>query len=113
MTQSTALSGRVTVARNDPADAGVRQVIARIDDGPRTTLMFGESMSQELPPGGYRLRLHNTLVWKTVPFTVGPGEHARITVINRAGRLSFGFLAMLGAAPMFLTVRIETGAPSV
>lgn len=113
MTEPAPLTGRVTVARNDPADAGMRQVIARIDDGPRTTLMFGESMSRDLPPGDYRLRLHNTLVWKTVPFTVGPGEHARITVINRAGRFSFGFLAMLGAAPMFLTVRVETGAPLV
>jgi hypothetical protein len=95
----------VTIVRNDPEDVAMRQIVTRIDALPKVTLMFGDSWTAELEPGAHRLRVHNTLVWKTVPFTVEPGEHLEFVVINRSGRISFAFLAMLGASPLFLTIK--------
>ena len=95
----------VTIIRTDPEDVGTRQIVARIDALPKVTLLFGDSWTAELEPGAHKLRLHNTLVWKSVPFTVEPGEHLEFAVINRSGRVSFAFLAMLGASPLFIKVK--------
>ncbi|MEZ5319295.1 MAG: hypothetical protein R2752_17975 [Vicinamibacterales bacterium] len=80
-------------------------MIVRIDAGESTTMYFGDTMTVDVAAGEHRLRVHNTLVWKTVPFTVADGEHVEFTVVNRSGRLSLGFLALVGAAPLFLTIR--------
>lgn len=94
----------VTVSRNHERDVGQRQVIVRIDGRPRVNLLFGESFTQEIAPGTHRLRAHNTLVWKNVDFQVEPGEHIEFIVINRSGTFGLGFLALLGVAPLFLTI---------
>lgn len=94
----------VTVSRRHLKDIGQRQVVARIDNRPPTTLLFGESFTQEVSPGAHRLRAHNTLVWKKIDFLVEPGEHVEFIVINRPGKVTLGFLALLGVAPLFLTI---------
>ena len=76
----------VTVARTHPSDFGQRQVIARIDDGPPTTLLFGQEFTIELQPGAHTLRAHNTLFFKRMTFHLEPGEHLEFLLINR-GRL--------------------------
>jgi hypothetical protein len=98
----------VTVSRHHSRDIGQRQVIARIDSRPPTTLLFGESFTQEVSPGAHRLRAHNTLVWKKVDFLVEPGEHIEFIVINRSGSVTLGFLTLLGVAPLFLTIERRT-----
>lgn len=95
----------VTVSRNDEADVRQRQVIARIDSRPNTTLYFGDSFTQEVSPGAHLFRANNTLVWKKVAFCVEPGEHIEFVVVNRAGTFMLGFLALLGVAPLFLTIK--------
>jgi hypothetical protein len=95
----------VTITRTDPADVGVRQIVARIDDGPAVTLMAGDSTTIEVAAGPHRLRAHNTLFWKTVPFTAEPGTRIEFTVVNTSGFFSFGALALVGAAPLYLKVR--------
>jgi len=94
----------VTLARTHPRDVGHRQVIVSIDGGPKVTLLYGESVTYELTPGSHHLRAHNTLVWKNVPFHVETGEHLEFLLINRASPLTLGFLAVLGVAPLFLSV---------
>jgi len=94
----------VTISRQHERDAQTRQVISRIDDSPAVTLLFGESVTQEIRPGGHRLRANNTLIWKRLDFTVEPGEHLEFVLINRTGRFTLGFLAILGVAPLFLTI---------
>ena len=54
------------------------------------------------------LRRHNTLFWKTLQIVLRPGEHAKLTAINRTGRISFGLLFMLGAFPLYLTFERES-----
>lgn len=99
----------ITISRTHDDDVRQRQVIVRIDDGPKSTLMFGDSVTIEVSAGTHQLRVHNTLVWKTETFTVGPGDHLAFDVINHPGRLTLGFLALVGAAPLFLRVERKPG----
>lgn len=100
----------VTLTRNDPRDIGQRQVVARIDTGEPITLLFGDSVTVETQPGSHTLKTHNTLVRKTVPFAVESGEHIEFSIVNRASKLALGFLALIGVAPVYLTIERRTGA---
>ncbi len=98
------LRSSVTISRQHPEDARQRQVLARLDSGPTATLMFGGSVTHDVQPGAHVLRVNNTLFWKTVRFTVEPGERLEFVVVNRASRITFGFLAGLGLAPLYMTI---------
>jgi hypothetical protein len=94
----------VTISRNHPTDVRQRQVIARLDSGTKATLFYGDSITLEVSPGTHRLRAHNTLVWRTVKFTVEPGEHLEFILINKGPAWTYAMLALLGAAPLFLSI---------
>lgn len=95
---------RVSIARTSEADVQQRQVIVSVDDGPKATLVFGESVAWEVPPGDHVLRSNNTLVWKKTKFTAKPGEDIQFIIANRASRFTLGFLALMGVAPLYMTV---------
>ena len=95
----------VTLSREHPDDCGQRQVFARIDDDGRAVLVFGQSVTIEVKPGTHVLRVHNTLVWKKIEFTIEPGEHLGFTIINRSPGWAVGMAGILGWSPLFLTVR--------
>lgn len=97
-------TARVTIARTSPDDAQERQVVVSIDGRKVATLMYGEAFTTEVEPGPHRLRVHNTLVWKTAHFDAGAGGHARFTVVNRPGGSTNGLLTILGARPLYLTL---------
>ena len=93
---------RVTVTRNSPVDAQERQVVVSIDGVKAATLMFGDAVTREVEPGRHRLRVHNTLVWKTAHVDLKEGETASFTVVNRPGGSTNGLLTILGARPLYL-----------
>jgi hypothetical protein len=93
----------ITVSRQLPEDAGVREIYVSVDGQQIAILKHGEAVTHELPAGPHRLRAHNTLFWKTHDVVLQPGEHARFKAANRAGWAAFGFLMVLGAAPLKLT----------
>lgn len=95
---------RVTITRRSAEDARERQVVVSIDGRKRATLMYGGSFTADIEPGTHRMRVHNTLVWKTAHFDVAAGDHARFTVINRPGGSTTGLLTILGARPLYLTL---------
>jgi hypothetical protein len=68
-------------------------------------LMFGDAFSRDIAPGSHTLRVSNTLVWKTVTFDVKPGEQVRFEAVNRPGRLTYPMLVILGAGPLYVTIR--------
>jgi len=106
-------TARVTIARTADTDVGQRQVIVSVDSGPKATLLFGESATFDVPAGDHRLKANNTLIWKSVPFTAGPGEHVEFVITNRATRFTLGFLSLIGVAPLYLTIeRREEGVRS-
>jgi len=97
----------ITVSRQSPDDAGVREIYVSVDGEQIAILKHGQAITHELPAGPHRLRAHNTLFWKTHDVVLQPGEHARFTAVNRAGWGSFGFLMILGASPLYLTFERE------
>ena len=98
----------ITVRRTSADDVGFREVFVSVDGEQLAILAHGEAVTHELPAGPHRIRAHNTLFWKTHDVVLQPGEHARFTAINRAGWGTFGFLMILGAAPLYLTFERES-----
>jgi hypothetical protein len=92
----------ITVSRQSPDDAGIREIFVSVDGHQIAILKNGEAVTHELPAGPHRLRAHNTLFWKTRHVVLQPGEHARFKATNKAGWGSFGILMVLGAAPLYL-----------
>jgi hypothetical protein len=105
-------SARLTVSRTSDTDIRQRQVIVSVDDGPKTALAFGESVTIDVSPGDHTLKANNTLIWKRVPFAAVEGGHVRFRVANRASRLTLGFLALMGVAPLYLTVERDDTRPA-
>jgi hypothetical protein len=100
-------SARITLTRRDRDDVRQRQIVASLDGEPLGTLLFGEAVTREIPPGTYRLRAHNTLFWKTRQVTLHAGEHVRFKVVNRAGPGTYALLGLFGAGPLYLTLEPE------
>jgi hypothetical protein len=99
---------RITITRKDPADVKDRQVVVSLDGESLGTLMYGEDVSREVPPGPHRLRAHNTLFWKTLNLDLAPGEQARFRAVNRAGVGTYSLLGLFGVGPLFLTFERES-----
>lgn len=99
------LPASVTVVRQHADDIKQRQVIVWLDGERIATLMFGDAVTRDLDVGRHRLRVSNTLFWKTVEFEVKSGEQVRFDIINHAGRLTYPMLAFIGVGPVYLTVR--------
>ena len=94
--------GRVTVARRLPIDIAQRQIILTIDGQAFATLLAGEAATREIAPGDHRIRANNTLMWKTIDFTLKEGEEARFVTANRAGFGTYTMLGLLGVGPLYL-----------
>lgn len=95
----------LTVARTDPADVKQRQLIVTLDGQRLGQLMFGERLTHEMLAGPHRVRISNTLFWKTIAFVAKAGEEVRFEAVNRAGRLTYLLMIIMGAGPLYLTVR--------
>ena len=95
----------VRIGRTPHTDCGQRQIFARLDGSATIVLAFGDSVTTELAPGRHRLRVHNTLFWKTVDFAIEPGECLEFQVINTTRWWTYGMAGVLGSAPLFLKVK--------
>jgi hypothetical protein len=95
----------LTVSRTSDQDFKQRQLVIWIDGEKVCDLMFGDVFTRDIAPGRHTLRVSNTLVWKTVTFDVKPAEQVRFEVINRPGKLTYPMLAILGAGPLYVTIK--------
>lgn len=102
----------ITIVRNAADDVKQRQIYVSLDGERVAELMYGESFSHEVAPGPHRLRAHNTLMWKTIDCTLGPGEHARFRVVNRPGPGTWSLLMVLGTGPIYLRFDREADGPA-
>ena len=98
------MPARITIERISPSDVKQRQVIVKLDGDEIAVLMYGETVTREIPAGEHRLKFDNTWVWKNIDLKLGEDEHAKFRVINRAGKLTWWMVGLLGAGPMYLTV---------
>jgi hypothetical protein len=107
------MATRLTVSRNSSTDVQQRQVIIKLDGEPFAILLYGQTVTREIPPGSHRLRFDNTWVKKSVEFKAADGEEVTYNVINRAGRFTWWMVAVLGAGPMYLTIeRVDVSSPA-
>jgi hypothetical protein len=95
---------RLTLARTAANDVGIRQVFVSVDGKDVAVLVHGQTATVALEPGAHKMRIHNTLVWKTVTFDAAPGEDVRFDIVNRAGFGTMALVATLGVGPIYLTV---------
>ena len=95
----------VMVSRTSDDDFKARQLVIWIDGEKIGDLMFGETFSRDVAPGKHTLRVSNTLVWKTVSFDVQSGDQVRFQAVNRPGRLTYPMLVLLGAGPLYVTIK--------
>jgi hypothetical protein len=99
------LPASVTVTRTSQQDFKSRQLIVWIDGERVADLLWGDSITRLVEPGPHRIRVSNTLVWKTVEFTVHPAEQAYFEAINRPGWGSLPMLVVLGVGPLFVRLQ--------
>lgn len=95
----------VTITRTSKEDFGSRQLEVSIDGERVATLMFGDSITRELEPGPHRLRVHNTLVWKTVDFTLGPNQQIFFEAVNKAGPGTYLMMLVVGIGPLYVKIK--------
>lgn len=101
-------TARVTVRRQSRADAGIKSIYVSLDGDRIAKLGARQEVSVEVPPGPHRLRVHNTLFWKTIDFTVAVGEHASFVTVNRECPLTYSVMAyVLGTNVVYLTLDRE------
>ena len=93
--------------RSQLSKAQAESAINALIESVTQALKNGEAVTHDLPAGPHRIRVHNTLFWKNHELVLQPGEHARFKAANKAGWGSFGFLMVLGAAPLYLTFERE------
>lgn len=101
----------ITVRRQSKEDVGYREIHVLLDGEKIGVLQHGDELTREIQPGAHRLQAHNTLFKKTLDFTVGVGEHATFTAVNRAGWGTYSvwafWIGFLGAGPFYLTLERE------
>jgi hypothetical protein len=102
--QQTRLAS-VSVSRTSDEDFKQRELVIWIDGEKLGDLMFGDVVNRQVSRGRHTLRVSNTLVWKTTKFDVERDEQVRFEVVNRPGILTYPMLVILGAGPLYLTVR--------
>jgi len=95
----------VTIVRRSEADFKQRQLVVWLDGERLGDLMFGDAFTRDVNAGPHKLRVSNTLVWKTCEFEVKPGEQVRFEAINRPGRLTYPMLVLLGVGALYVTLR--------
>ncbi len=100
----------LTVHRTSPEDVKDRQVVLSLDGAKIGTLLYGHSLTREIPPGRHSLRANNTLVWKTVAFDADPGAEVQFTCINRAPASLYFMLFLFGVAPLYVTLERVGGS---
>jgi hypothetical protein len=95
----------VTITRTSEDDFKSRQLVVSLDGKKMGELLWGDSMLCELPPGPHTLRVHNTLVWKTEQFVLGPGEQIFYEAVNRPSLSTYFLLPIFGIGPLYVTLQ--------
>jgi hypothetical protein len=98
-------SAQITLTRQHPTDFPDRQLEVYLNDELWCKIRCGESITRELSPGPYQVRVFNTLFTKTLDLHLRPGEHARLRCAN--GFPKAGWLLMLFLHVTYLRVHLE------
>ena len=96
------------MGRTLPQDVGTRQVYLELDGTRVATLLHNETFTRAIAPGHHHLRFDNTLQKKALEFDAAAGDRIEFRFANAGGRFMIPLLAVIGVAPLFLTIeRVE------
>ena len=68
----------LTIHRTSLRDERSRQIVCKLDGEWVADLLYGHTRTCEIAPGRHTLRIHNTLIWKTLIFDAAPGSHMHV-----------------------------------
>lgn len=94
------MSATLNVARNSPDDAQQRQILVFLDGEQIAELMFGDSVTKEIPAGAHTLLVDNTWNKKSVQFDAEDQGNIRFLAKNHSSRMSEFLLMIFGAGPL-------------
>jgi hypothetical protein len=97
----------ITVRRKSPDDVQQRQIIVKLDGESVGELFYGDTISVPVTAGHHRLQVDNTWNWKTLELDVAAGDHLKFQTMSRAGRFTWFLVSMLGAGPIYVSIRRE------
>jgi hypothetical protein len=97
----------ITIRRKSPEDVQQRQIIVKLDGENVGELYYGDTISIRVTAGRHKLRVDNTWNWKTLELDVVPGDHLKFQTMSRAGRFSWFLVSMLGAGPIYVSIKRE------
>jgi hypothetical protein len=61
----------------------MREIIVKVDGERVGALKYGDRISLPVTSGHHRLRVHNTLNWKTIELDLAPGERRKFLTKSR------------------------------
>jgi hypothetical protein len=95
---------RLTIHRTSARDEQSRQVLCSVDGDYVGQLLYGQTLTREIPAGPHTLSVNNTLFWRKVTIAARPGEHVQFTVWNQpfGGNVMRLLFLFVGAAPLKL-----------
>ncbi|MBM3772760.1 MAG: hypothetical protein FJW27_16010 [Acidimicrobiia bacterium] len=97
-------TAKITMRRQSRVDAGIKSIYVSLDGERIARLSVDQEVTCDVKPGPHTLRVHNTLFWRTISFTIGVGEHASFMTANRECSLTFSMWAyVLGTNIVYLT----------
>lgn len=96
--------GRVTIFRNATDDTQTRQIIVYLDRQNQGELMFGDSMTLEVPAGRHVLRVDNTWNRKDLEIEIRAGDELQFVTKSSAGKFAWFLLGFIGAGPMHVSI---------
>lgn len=99
-------TARLTIHRTASWDEQSRQILCSVDGTYIGQLLYGQTLTREIPAGTHVLKANNTLVWKSAPFEAAAGQHVQFTVWNEpmGGWLMKILFIFIGAAALRLGV---------
>jgi hypothetical protein len=105
--ESSEEQASITIRRKSPEDVQQRQIIVKLDGENVGELYYGDTISIRVTAGHHRLRVDNTWNWKTVELDAAAGDHLKFQAMSRAGRFSWFLVSMLGAGPIYVSIKRE------
>lgn len=99
--------GTITIRRRSPHDVQQRQIIVKLDGESVGELFYGDTISVPVSAGHHRLQVDNTWNWKTIELDVAAGDHLKFQTMSRAGRFTWFLVSMLGAGPIYVSIKRE------
>ncbi|MCC7032554.1 MAG: hypothetical protein IT179_06935 [Acidobacteria bacterium] len=103
-------SATITLTRQHPNDFPDRQLQVFLNGEEWCRIRSGESLTRELAPGPYQVKVFNTMFSRTLDVHLRPGEHVRLRCSN--GFPTAGWFLMLFLHVTYLRVYLER-EPSV